>query len=83
MKALETLEIPKVQMPPAPDGYSTDQVDASDMYVWELDMKEVIRNNQMIANRIQQLYALVLGQCTDSMIARVDAHNDYEQAAEG
>ena len=52
MKAVETLEIPRVQMPPAPEGYGTDQVDASDRYFWELEMKEVIRNKQMIANRI-------------------------------
>ena len=82
MKAVETLEIPKVRMPPDPEGYRTDQVDASDRYVWELDMKEAIRNKKMIANRIQQLYALVLGQCTDSMVARVDAHSEYEPAAE-
>ena len=81
-KAVETLEIPKVQMQPAPEGYGTDQVDASDRYVWELEMKEFIRNKQMISNRIQKLYALVLGQCTDSMVARVDAHSDYKQAAE-
>ena len=36
----------------------------------------------MIAYRIQKLYALVLGQCTDSMVVRVDAHSNYEQAAE-
>ena len=52
MKAVETLEIPRVQMPPAPEGYGTDQVDASDRYFWELEMKEVIRNKKMIANRI-------------------------------
>ena len=34
MKAVETLDIPKVRMPPAPEGYGTDQVDASDKYVW-------------------------------------------------
>ena len=69
-------------MPPSPEGYGTDQVDASGRYVWEIEMKEVIRNKQIIANRIQQLYALVLGQCTDSMVVRVDAHSNYEQAAE-
>ena len=82
MKSVETLEIPKVRMPPAPEGYGTDQVDASDRYVWELKMKEVIRNKQMIANQIQQIYALVLGQCTDSIVVRVDAHSNYEQSAE-
>ena len=50
MKAVETLEIPKFRMPPAPDGYGTNQVDASDRYVWEFEMKEVIRNKQMISN---------------------------------
>ena len=82
IKAVETLDIPKVQMPPAPEGYGTDQVDASDRYVWELEMKEVIHNKKMIANRVLQLYALVLGQCTESMFLRVDAHSYYKQAEE-
>ena len=44
MKAVETLEITKVRMPPAPEGYGTEQVNASDKYFWELEMKEVIRH---------------------------------------
>ena len=77
-RAVESLADPVVDAPAAPANYGTPQVDQAEKFEWEQAMKEVIRKRREVKNQVQQLYSLVTGQCTEAMMARVEAHPDYE-----
>ena len=40
-------------------------------------MKEFMREETHLSQYVQQVYSLVLGQCTDAMIAQVETHPQY------
>lgn len=52
-----------------PAGYRTDKVDAFDKYLWEQEVKEIMRGKSNIAKYIQQIYSLFIRQCTDAMMS--------------
>ena len=81
-KAVEYLLAPAVDMPTAPTGYGTDNVDPTEKYMWETEVREAIKEKKDLKKQIQKLYAVVIGQCTDSMIARVEAHDDFNTASD-
>lgn len=76
-KGVETLTSPTLSQPKPPDNFGTDKCDAAESYVWQAELKEYMRDKKEIAKQIQQLYALVIGQCTDALVARVEAHPKF------
>lgn len=50
--------------------------------MWELELKEVLRERKAIKQQLGKLYALVMGQCTDAMVTRVEAHPSYNHTYE-
>jgi hypothetical protein len=79
--AIDKLRAPTVSEPSPPDNYGTDKVDAAEKFKWEMQMKEIYRTQEDIKRLVQKLYSLVLGQCTDALVARVEAHNKYAMAS--
>jgi hypothetical protein len=57
--------------------YGTDLVNAAKKFNWEMQMKEIYRTQEDIKRLVQKLYSLVLGQCTDALVARVEAHSKH------
>ena len=79
--AIDKLAAPKVSEPPPPADYGTDRVDAAEKFKWEMKMKEIYRTQEDIKRLVQKLYSLVLGQCTDALVARIEAHSKYTAAS--
>jgi hypothetical protein len=79
--AIDKLAAPTVSEPPPPANYGTDQVNAAEKFKWEMQMKEIYRTQEDIKRLVQKLYSLVLGQCTDALVARVEAHSKYTTAS--
>jgi len=78
--AVENLEQPKVMTPPPPDHYGNDaKCDKTAKHIWEQEIKEVILDKKEIGLLVAKLYALVIGQCTDTMVARITANNAYKK----
>jgi hypothetical protein len=81
-KGVETLTSPKMTQPASPEHFGTDKCDATASYVWQAELKEFMRDKKEIAKQTQQLYALVIGQCTDALVARVEAHPKFATVAD-
>ena len=75
--AVEKLEAPTVDMPNAPPHYGTPQVDPTEKYIWELEARKTLKKRNEIRQQNQQLYALVTGKCTEAMLAKIEAANNY------
>ena len=69
-------------MPIPPSGYGTDKCDSTAKYLWYLEAKETIREKKNIKKYTQTVYSLVIGQCTDAMIARFESHKHYSSVAD-
>ena len=80
--AVEKLVTPVITGPPPPTGYDTGNADPADKYIWETEIMGVSRQRAKVKEQIQQMYSIVLGQCTDAMIARIEAHMDYPTTSE-
>ena len=80
-KCVEKLTQPQVTMPDAPKDYGTDKVDPTDKCVWELEVKEAIKDKKEVGELMQKLYALVIGQCTDDMLTQTKSHKDYKSVS--
>ena len=68
---------PVIDGPPPPTGYDTGSADPADKFMWETEVQQTSRKREKVEDQIQQLYSIVLGQCTDAMVARIEAHADY------
>jgi hypothetical protein len=79
--AIDTLVAPTITEPTPPVGYGTKVVDAAEKFKWEMKMKEIYRTQEDTKRLVQKLYSLVLGQCTDALVARIEAHGQYPQAS--
>jgi hypothetical protein len=79
--AIDKLKAPTVSEPLPPANYGTDQVNAAEKFKWEMQMKEIYRTQEDIKRLVQKLYSLILGQCTDALIARIEAHSKYATAS--
>jgi len=79
-KGVETLTSPTLTQPAPPANFGTDKCDATASYVWQAELKEFMRDKKEIAKQIQQLYALVIRQCTDALVARVEAYPSLPQS---
>ena len=76
-KAVETLKKPVIVTNPSPPtGCGTSAVDTAEKFLWEQEIKESIRDKKELENGVQQLHSLVIGQCSETMMARVDSHTD-------
>ena len=80
--AVEKLVTPVITGPPPPTGYDTGNADPADKYIWETEILAVSRQRAKVKEHIQQMYSIVLGQCSDAMIARIEAHMDYPTTSE-
>jgi len=81
-KAVEKLTQPTMTMPSTPNGYGTDKVDPTDKYVWEQEVKEAIHDKKEIGKLVKKLYALVMGQCAEAMVAQMSAHKDFKPTSD-
>lgn len=75
--AIEAMEQPTIDVPPAPANYGTPQVNPTEKFLWEQKAKNALSQGEKMDNHIQQLYALVYGQCSEAMLARVEAHPEF------
>jgi len=75
-KAVETLKKPTVATPPPPADYRTDKGDPAAKHLWEQEAKEAIRDKVDLDRAVKQLYSLVTGQCSEAMLARLEAHSE-------
>ena len=64
-------------MPLAPKHNGTDKFDLPNKFMHEQKMRNVRRIEEEIESEVHKLYALVLGQCTDTLKARIDKHPDF------
>lgn len=79
-KAVETLAEPVVATPAPPANYGDPtKVNQAEKYLWEQEVKEAIRDKRDLKRGVEQLYSLVIGQCSEAMMARIDNHKDYAQ----
>ena len=46
--------------------------------VWEKKVKEVVKRNSQLEENCRAAYALVLGQCTEYLRAKIEATNNYK-----
>ena len=77
-KAIETLTQPVVTIPDPPANYGDPaKVDHAEKFMWEQKIKEAMRTEDVLVKNVQQIYAIGIGQYTDAMVARVEAHKDY------
>jgi len=77
-KAVETLAEPVTATPSPPANYGDPtKVDQADKHLWEQEVKEAIRDKRDLKRGTEQLCSLVIGQCSEAMIARVDNHSDH------
>ena len=61
-------------MPLAPTHYGTDKFDLPNKFMHELTMRNVQPIEEEIESEAHNLYSLILGQCTDTLKARIDKH---------
>ena len=48
---------------------------------WDIKMKRHVEREELVEANIEKLFALVLGQCTQGLVAEIKAENEYENKA--
>jgi hypothetical protein len=78
VKGIETLVEPVVPRPDElPDGAS-----ALDRRLWEKRVDKIVEQEERLKDITSRAYALVWGQCSESLCKKVKAHKDYAKAHE-
>ena len=80
--AMKSLVAPTVTMPLAPEHYGTDKYEYSDKLTYERKVTEVLDMEEEIELQVENLYFLVLGQCTEALKARDEAHPDFSMVSD-
>ena len=81
--AIEAMSQPTVKMPDPPTNYGDpSKVDHAEKFVWEQKIKEALRTQDILAKNIQQIYSIAIGQSSDAMMARLEAHPEFEKVNE-
>ena len=75
---VKNLEMPTLVMPVDPEDKAT----KSEIRVWEKKCDSYAKREEALEQNIQRLYALVKGQCTESMIAALKGLSTYEDIDE-
>jgi hypothetical protein len=57
-------------VPAKPAGIGT-STDPTDKRIWDKDIDEYVRRKAKLTSNCEKLYSLVLGQCTDHMVAKL------------
>ena len=72
--------LPEVEKPPRPgmtaDGKEPDEVDIE---IWKDEVKEVIMRKRALHSTLSAIHAIVWGQCSEAMKARLKALDAYEE----
>lgn len=76
--AVEQLSIPTVLIPGDIDQTNAS---ASEKRIWEKQIDQYVKRLDQLEENIRTLYSIVWGQCTDALIAKVEATTDYAAAS--
>ena len=74
-KAIESLERPRMAPPadPAADASATDR------RIWEKKVDTYVKHENIYEQNIENMYSVILGQCTDAMRAKLESQDQFEQ----
>ncbi len=50
--------------------------------IWEKEVDEYVKKKSFLDENLKTLYSLVLGQCTDVVLAKLKASNTYTEMSE-
>jgi len=80
--AVMHLKMPSLEKPKAPPK----DADATDMKIWEEEVKEFVKTKIKLKENVKKLYSLVWGQCSEAMRAKlesVDGHHELSENGDG
>ena len=66
----------------APPADPTVGATAMEQCIWEKKVDEFIKRESIYEQNVQNIYSVILGQCTDAMRAKLESQQNYEQVSE-
>jgi len=76
--AVMHLKMPSLEKPKAPPK----DADATDMKIWEEEVKEFVKTKIKLKENVKQLYSLVWGQCSEAMRAKLESMDGHRKLSE-
>ena len=73
----ETMSMPQVTAPTDPGGTPTEMT----KLIWKEEVKTYVSRNRALQDNMTAIHAVVWGQCSEAMKAKVKAHKDYNNKA--
>jgi hypothetical protein len=77
-KLIESMTAQVLSMPDDPPTVASRTV----TQVWEKEVDEYVKQKMYLKQNLKTLYSLVLGQCTDVVLAKLEANNTYTKMSE-
>ena len=71
--SIENLELYTILMPPAPADYGAPTADKTASFMYEKKVQRYILREESLQNNIVKAFALIWGQCTDSLKAKLES----------
>jgi hypothetical protein len=56
---------------------------ATDKQIWEKEIDEYVRRKAKLTTNCEKLYSLILGQCTEHMVAKLESLDDFKEIERG
>ena len=70
--SIHKLEIITIERPVEPEGDDLDEM------IYKEDMKEYVKRRSFLRENLKRAYALIWGQCTDLLKAKLEANSNYD-----
>jgi hypothetical protein len=76
-RAIQQMAIPTIKKPEDPP----EKASKTDMAIWTNEVLTYVRRRAAMNEALEKVFPLILGQCTDSMRAKLEGFNEYEAIA--
>ena len=77
-QSIENMTMPVLNMPSDPPTTASRTVTR----IWEKEVDEYVKRKMYLQENLKTLYSLVLGQCTDVVLAKLEASDTYNEMSE-
>jgi len=79
---LKNLKDPEINKPNRPEMEDLDDEEIEDLkIIYHQELKDHVKRMSTLKENKRISYSLIIGQCTPNMRAKVESHEDYEEAS--
>jgi hypothetical protein len=77
-QSTDSMTLPILEMPSDPPAIASRTV----TQIWEKEVDKYVKRKMYLQENLKTLYSLVLGQCTDVVLAKLEARDTYNEMSE-